>query len=51
MCILKIKVCVEKSVCMYRDVYVLVYEKGVWELYKVRGILCGSLCESKSISV
>jgi hypothetical protein len=49
--ILKIKVCVEKSVCMYSEVYVLMYEKGVYGMYKVRGILCGRVCESKSMSV
>lgn len=32
---------------MYREVYVCVYEKGVWEMYKVNGILCGKVCESK----
>jgi hypothetical protein len=42
-CILNVKVCVEKSVCVHREVYVLKYEKGVWKMYRVRGIFCGSL--------
>ena len=43
MCILNVKVCVEKSVCVYREVYVLVYEKGVWVMYKVGNIVWESV--------
>ena len=51
MCILKLKVCVcecvclrmsvcrKECMCVYREVYVSVYEKGVCELYNVKGIL------------
>ena len=38
MCILNVKVCVEKSVCVYREVYVCVYEKGVWEIDETKSL-------------
>ena len=40
-------VCRKEYGCMYREEYVLVYDKGVWELYKVREYCVGECVSQK----